>query len=111
MIAHVVLFSPKATLAAAERQALLGVLAAALGGIPEIARVRVGRRLATDRRYAVLGPVHEFIAILEFETAEALGRYLDHPAHRALGDAFYATLERAVVTDYELVDDVRTLDV
>ncbi|MGE0361083.1 MAG: Dabb family protein [Vicinamibacterales bacterium] len=105
------LFSPKATLFAAEREAFVRVLEAALGGIPEIVRVRVGRRLATGRQYEALGPVHEFVAILEFETAEALGRYLDHPAHTALGDAFYQTLDRAVVTDYELVDDVRALKV
>ena len=34
---------------------------------------------------------------------------LAHPAHQALGAAFYTALDRADVTDFELVSDVRTL--
>jgi hypothetical protein len=88
MVAHEVLFTPKATLSATAHSRFVRALEAALTAIPEIASVRLGRRLATTRQYAALGPVHEFVAILEFETAEALGRYLDHPAHQALGENF-----------------------
>ncbi|MGD9904143.1 MAG: Dabb family protein [Vicinamibacterales bacterium] len=111
MIVHVVLFTPKASLTAAERRAFVEQLDMALAAIPDIARARIGQRLALDRAYERLGPIYEYVAILEFETAEALARYLEHPAHAALGAAFHETLERAVASDYRLVDDVDALRV
>lgn len=110
MVAHVVLFTPKATLSAGARAEFVRVLEAALTGIPDIAGVRLGRRFATGRAYDALGPAYEYVAILEFASPEALDRYLTHPAHIALGAAFYDSLDRAVAADYTLVDDVRALE-
>lgn len=110
MVAHVVLFTPKATLSAGARAEFVRVLEAALTGIPDIAGVRLGRRFAAGRAYDALGPAYEYVAILEFASHEALDRYLTHPAHIALGAAFYDSLDRAVAADYTLVDDVRALE-
>ena len=51
MIAHVVLFRPKASLTDDERQALIGALAHALENIPLIARAHIGRRKILGRQY------------------------------------------------------------
>lgn len=109
MVAHVVLFTPKTTLSPAARSAFVRALEAAITGIPDIARARVGRRVRSNRPYEGLAPSHEYVAILEFASVVALQRYLAHPAHQALGAAFYTALERADVTDFEVVDDVATL--
>ena len=110
-VAHVVLFSPKETVAPDQRDEFLRAFAAAIAAVPEIQRVRVGRRLVADRPYEQLGPSFEFIAILEFASTEALRGYLEHPAHDALAHTFYLTLDRALAGDFVLEDDVRSLDV
>ena len=82
-VAHVVLFTPKATVSPDERAAFLEALETAFDAVPDIRRARVGRRLASDRPYEQLGTPFEYIAILEFDSAAALRRYLEHPAHEA----------------------------
>jgi hypothetical protein len=111
VVAHVVLFTPKATVSAEERAAFLRTLDATFRAVPDIARVRVGRRRGSDRPYEQLGERYAYVALLEFSTPEALQRYLDHPAHDALAEAFYLTLERAEVGDFDLVSDVGALPV
>jgi hypothetical protein len=48
---------------------------------------------------------------MEFHSRDDLQRYLDHPAHLALAQQFYAQMEIALAYDYEVVDgaDVRAL--
>jgi hypothetical protein len=111
VVAHVVLFTPKASVSAEERAAFLRMLDATFRAVPDIARVRVGRRRGSDRPYEQLGQHYTYIALLEFETPAALQRYLDHPAHDALAEAFYLTLERAEVGDFELASEVGALPV
>ena len=110
-VAHVVLFSPKAAVPAAQRDEFLRAFEAAIAAVPEVQRVRVGRRLVAERPYEALGAPFEFIAILEFASAEGLRRYLEHPAHETLAHAFYLTLDRALAGDFALEDDVRALGV
>jgi hypothetical protein len=111
VIAHVVLFTPKTTLSATERASFVDQLEAAFTSIPGIARIRVGRRIRSDRPYETLGPQHEFVAILEFASHDALRGYLEHPAHAALAEAFYLSLDHALVGDFAIASDVRALKV
>lgn len=108
MIAHVVLFRPKATLGAAERATLVAALEHALNRIQFITRARVGRRITLGRQYEQQHADHyPFAAILEFDNEADLRAYLDHPAHNALGEQFYLTAESALVFDYALMDGDR----
>ena len=109
MVVHVVLFTPKATLSADERAAFVRTLEATFAAVPDIARARIGRRRVSDRPYERLGERYAYLALLEFDSAAALQRYLEHPAHDALAKAFYASLEQAEVGDFDLVDDVGAL--
>jgi hypothetical protein len=111
VVAHVVLFTPKATLSAEERTAFLRTLEATFAAVPDIARARVGRRRPADRPYERLGERYAYLALLEFDSAAALTRYLEHPAHEALAEAFYFALERAEAGDFDLVDDVGALPI
>ncbi len=109
MIAHVVLFRPKAALSGVERRALIDALEHALNNISLIKRAQVGRRFLVGRQYDGENRADfPFAAILEFETANDLREYLDHPAHRGLGEQFYAAADAALVFDYELLDSTRT---
>ena len=49
MISHVVLFRPRATLTAAEREALIAALQHAVSGIPTIRRATIGKRILLNR--------------------------------------------------------------
>ena len=111
MVAHVVLFTPKASMTPAERDGFVAALEAALRGIPQIVRASVGRRFLTGRAYDAMTAAFDFVAVLEFRSRQDLEAYLNHPAHDALGREFYAHAERAAAYDVDMVDgaDARQL--
>lgn len=106
MIAHVILFSPKADLSPAGRRDLLDALVAASGGIPSIRRFRVGRRV----RHGLAGyeqmmrDDYEFAAIVEFDDVEGLKSYLSHESHAVIGRHFTGSASRSLAYDYEMTD-------
>ena len=103
MIAHLVLFRPRADLSAADRQGLADAFTAALRDIPSVRRAHVGRRITHGRGYEQLMRVnYEYAAILEFDDAEGLRAYLEHPVHQQLGERFFTAFEEALMYDYEL---------
>ena len=109
MIAHLVLFRPKATLSDAQRADVVRALEHALNNIPLIARAHLGRRLVMQRPYDALNAQDfPYCAVLEFTTREDLLAYLEHPAHQELGMQFYATSESALAYDFEMLDPSRT---
>ena len=105
MVAHVVLFRPKADLTAEQRRMFVAALEHALTTIPLIQHARIGRRLSLGRQYEQLNASDfPFVAILEFANETDLRAYLEHPAHEMLGAQFYITSEAALVLDYELLE-------
>jgi Stress responsive A/B Barrel Domain len=106
VIAHLVLFRPKGDLTDSQRHAVVSALEAALTGIPAIRRARVGRRRTLGRPYdAYNAEDYPFVAMLEFDSETDLVAYLEHPAHRSLGEQFYLTSDRALAMDFELLED------
>lgn len=106
MIAHVVLFEPRADLTERERQQVLEDLREAAARIPSVRRLRVGRRIlhglpgyeqAMTENYA-------YAAIIEFDDREGLEAYLRHPAHKAAGTHFTASAARALAYDFDVSD-------
>ena len=105
MIAHIVLFSPKASLSAREREDTIAALERACSDIPQIKRVRVGRRRLLGYAYDALAPVHfEYAVVMEFDSEADLDTYLHHPAHVALGHHFNNSAEVALALDFAIGD-------
>lgn len=105
MVAHVVLFTPKADLSPDGRAAFVSALEQALSGIDFVRRATVGRRFLAGRQYDAMVPVaFEYAAVIEFATRDDLLRYLNHPAHDALAAQFYERTDAAAAYDYEMVD-------
>ena len=106
MIAHVVLFRPKSTLSADDRQALVTSLQQAIEGIRFIARASIGKRLLLNRPgYETLMAEHyEYAAILEFASEADLRAYLDHPAHAELGVRLFKSADTVLAYDFTCVD-------
>ena len=103
MIAHVVLFKPRAGLDAAARQRLADAFQQALREIPSIRRAHIGRRVTHGRPYEQLMSVdYEYAALLEFDTMADLTAYLSHSSHDALGALFFEGFEVALMYDYEM---------
>lgn len=103
MVVHVVLFRPRADLSTDERTALVASFTHALREIPGIRRTRVGRRVTHGRPYEeLMQENYEYAAVLEFDDVRALRAYLQHPAHEALGQRFFASSEAALIYDYEM---------
>ena len=102
MIQHVVLFKPKASLSAADREALVAALRRAVEGIPMIRRAVIGKRILLGRTgYETLMAEHyEYSAILDFDSEAALGAYLDHPAHQELGLRLFTAAEAVLAYDF-----------
>jgi hypothetical protein len=106
MIAHVILFSPRADLPAAARRQLLEALAATSAGIPSIRRFRVGRRIkhGLPGYEQMMRDDYEFAAIIEFDDVEGLKTYLAHPLHAVIGGHFTESASRSLAYDYALDD-------
>lgn len=105
MVAHVVLLRVKPSLSEHDREALLESMRVAFTGIPEITRVRIGRRILIGRGYETQMAEHfEYSAIIEFASEAGLRTYLDHPQHQELGRRFFESVDAALVYDYTLVD-------
>ena len=103
MIAHVVLFRPRASLTAAERARLADVFTTALREIPSIRRSRIGERITHGRPYeALMTTNYSHAAILEFDDVAGLRAYLEHPAHRELGALFGDVFSETMVFDFEM---------
>ena len=102
MISHVVLFRPRATLAPAERAALIDALRSAVSGIPVIKRADIGKRILLNRPgYETAMAEHfEYSAILEFDSEADLRTYLDHPAHVDLGRLLFTAAEAVLAYDF-----------
>jgi hypothetical protein len=107
MIAHVVLFKPRADLPAAEREALISSFERALREIPFISRARVGPRVTHGRPYESLMRVdYQYAAVLEFDGLASLKAYLEHPAHADLATRFFTAFEEALMYDFELTESL-----
>ena len=104
MIAHVVLLQPKAELTEQQRATALDTIRHATARVPEIRRFRLGRRVRHGLPgYEQLMPQdYEFALLIEVEDIAALKRYLQAPAHEALGHLFYIATSSALAYDYEL---------
>ncbi|MCA1584766.1 MAG: Dabb family protein [Acidobacteria bacterium] len=108
MIAHILLFRPLRGMSIEDRDALIAAFERALTAIPLIRRAQVGRRQQLERPYEnVTREDYPFIAMLEFDNATDLGAYLDHPAHAALAERFFQSIEAALVYDFEMIDSSR----
>jgi hypothetical protein len=107
MIAHVVLFRPKADLAAADRASLVGAIERAHREIAGIRRFLVGTRTLRGVGYAALMPEYPYLALVELDDERALQQYLAHPAHAELGRLFWETSDSALAYDFDMVDASR----
>jgi hypothetical protein len=105
MIAHVVLFRPRADLAPEARGELVAAFDTALQAIPSIRRARVGARVVHGRPYEMLMRAdYPYAAILEFDNLEGLRAYLEHPAHERLASRFFQAFEDALMYDFDMQD-------
>jgi len=105
MLSHIVLFTPRADIAHGDRQRLTDALSRALSAIPSIRRCRIGRRVTYGFSYEQrMRDDYDYAAILDFDDADGLKEYLEHPAHEELSRQFYATVETNLVYDYELLE-------
>lgn len=110
MIAHLVLFRPRADLSTEAEQALTAAFEAALTEIPSIRRARAGRRVATGRGYEALMRVnYTHAAMIEFDDRAGLTAYLEHPSHQQLASLFFSAFEEALICDFELHDGTAEL--
>ena len=108
MVSHVVLLKPRATLGSDAREALLEAVRVAFTGIPEIKRVRIGKRILMGRGYETPMAAHfEYSAIIEFDSEADLRVYLDHPRHQELGKRFFESVDAALVYDFTTVEPAR----
>jgi hypothetical protein len=106
MIAHIVLFRPRPELSTAERRAVLEAMRAAAAKAPSVRRCRVGRRIkhGLPGYEGSMRDDYEYAAVLEFDDENGLRAYLQHPAHRGIGEQFASAGSAALAYDYELVE-------
>lgn len=107
MIAHVVLFRPRAGLSDADRTAFVRAIEQARREIPSIRRFRVGRRVLLGHAYEqAMTQDFPYAAFIEFDAVEPLKAYLAHPAHAELGRLLGETSAAWLAYDYETHDAI-----
>jgi hypothetical protein len=106
MIAHVVLFTPQASVGPEQKTAILESLTHAVRKCPAVRASRIGRRvhhgLAGYEQH--MRQDYQYFLVLEFDDLEGLRQYLEHPAHGAIGGFFTTAAAAALAYDYEVVD-------
>jgi hypothetical protein len=109
VIAHVVLLQPRPELTAQQRADALATLTKSSAGIPEIRRFCIGRRVThgLPGYEQLMSQDFEFALIVEFDDVDGLKRYLQAPAHDALGHLFYTATSAALAYDYEFTETPR----
>ena len=108
MIAHVVLLQPKPDLTEEERADAMATIRKAAANLPEVRRFSFGLRVKHGLPgYEQLMPQDfEVALIVEVDDLDALKRYLQAPAHVALGQLFYTATAAALAYDYEMDDTI-----
>ena len=97
------LFRLRPDVSVVDRHALIDTWATALREIPSIRRARVGRRVRIGRSYEdMIHTDFHYAAILEFDDADGVRAYLDHPAHEAISTRFFAAIEETLIYDFEV---------
>ena len=111
MIAHVVLFRPRADLDDDARRGLADSFSTVLQRVGSLKRVRLGRRRLFGHGYEqLITENYTHVAIMEFEDAAGLQAYLAHPAHAEMASRFFACFEHALMYDFELGEGRDALD-
>ena len=106
MIAHVVLFQPKADVTAAEKAALVSALQDACRDLPGLIDAHIGRAVDIGANYrAGFGETtYEYVAVLEFIDRNGVLTYLRRPEHEAVGALFWKTCEKTTIFDFEIAE-------
>jgi hypothetical protein len=104
VIAHIVLLQPRPDLTEDQRRAALETLTRAAAELPEIRSFRLGRRVThgLPGYEQQMKQDFEYALIIEMDDVAALKRYLQAPAHRALGDLFATATAAALAYDYDM---------
>ena len=112
MIAHIVLFRPKPGLSQDQLRSFAQSVKATIEGSEGLRRGTVGKTIAIDSGYSrhLDNSTYPFAAVLEFESRDALVKYLVKPAHQALGRLFWEYCDGTVVTEFES-EDLMNVDV
>lgn len=105
MIAHIVLLQPRPDLTETQRVDALATIRRSAMNLPDV-RLRVGRRVkhGLPGYEQLMATDFEFALIIEVDDVDALKRYLQAPAHAALGELFYTATSSALAYDYALED-------
>jgi stress responsive alpha/beta barrel protein len=105
VIAHIVLLQPKPDLTEVQRADALATIRRSATNLPDV-RLRVGRRVkhGLPGYEQLMATDFEFALIIEVEDVDALKRYLQAPAHTALGELFYTATRAALAYDYAIED-------
>ncbi len=102
MVTHLVLMKPRDNLSAAERDSLVSAFERAIGEIPTVRNVRVGRRVVHGAGYEARMPeTADYLVAIDFDDLDGLTAYLRHPAHDELGSRFGDSLLSGLVYDFE----------
>ena len=106
MIAHVVLFEPKAWLSEDARRAFLSSIRDVARNISQVTSARIGtvESLGVSPENKIGVKTYSYGAVFEFLTPEDLSAYLIHPRHSDLRKIFWELCESTLIADLRLVD-------
>jgi len=113
MIAHIVLFTPKRDMTDQQRWSFAKTVLDVCSVVPSVRKFSVGRRVDVDPGYGRFfgEEPYEYAAVLEFDSEDDLVNYLKDARHHALGQLFWNSCERTVVTEVRVTSSASDEDV
>jgi hypothetical protein len=113
VICHLVLFNLKEAVDTRDIGRFANVMRDTCMSAQSVLRVRVGRRISIDAGYQrFMGhTTYDYVAVIEFEDAAGLVRYLRHPKHDELGRLFWEYCSEALVVEAEMHNPLEIEDI
>lgn len=100
MIKHIVMFKLKSNFSFSEREKYIDIVIDELKTLPskieEIKYFEIGKNINTSAR------AYDFVLVSEFESADDLGKYANHPSHIDFIEFFSVYRENSIVVDYKI---------
>ena len=103
MIAHIVLFEPKAGTTVDDRDSFIELMRVTFNEIPSVRRSFIGLRKLIGVGYeSEMGDkTYSYASVVEFDDVAGLESYLNHPLHVKVGQLFWQYCERTVIVDVD----------
>ena len=99
MVKHVLMWRIKEAAEGRSKEENVAICTNAVNGLRD--RIDLIRGLEVGRNFAQVASAYDLVITVEFDSREDFAKYLDHPAHKHVGEVVSPLRSDSAVVDYE----------